>query len=161
MPHSIEVALSVDVEDYYMSPESIPVSDWGNYEDRIEVGMNRLLDLFDSKGVITIKADNLDADDLALFAIDAGAEDVKVRSDYVEVYTKPEQLEMVRTALGNNNTPIDTIEISMIPKTLIQLDEKAAIQALKLLDKLEEIDDVQNVFSNADISDEILESYQS
>ena len=117
--------------------------------------------LFDSKGVITVKADNLDADELALTAIDAGAEDVKVESNYVEVYTKPEELETVRTALEQQDLPIATSELSMVPKSLVQLDDKAATQALKLLDKLEEIDEVQNVFSNADFPDAILESYQS
>jgi YebC/PmpR family DNA-binding regulatory protein len=117
--------------------------------------------LFDSKGVITMKADNLDADELALTAIDAGAEDVRVEDNYVEVYTKPEELETVRTALEKQDLPINTSELSMVPKTLVQLDEKAAMQALKLLDKLEDIDDIQSVFSNADIPDAIMESYQS
>ncbi len=117
--------------------------------------------LFESKGVITIKADNLDADELALSAIDAGAEDVKVESGYVEVYTRPDELEMVRSALEEKGPPIDSSEILMVPKTLMPLDDKAAMQALKLLDKLEEIDDVQNVFSNADIPESIVEEYQS
>lgn len=117
--------------------------------------------LFDSKGVITIKADNLDADEMALSAIDAGAEDVKVENNYVEVYTKPEELETVRTALEQQGMPIATSELSMVPKSLVPLDEKTATQALKLLDKLEEIDGVQNVFSNADFPDSVLESYQS
>ena len=117
--------------------------------------------LFDSKGVITIKADNLNADELALSAIDAGAEDVKVENNYLEVYTKPEELEMVRTALEQQGMPIVTSELSMVPKSLVPLDEKAAMQALKLLDKLEEIDEIQNVFSNADFPDSVLESYQS
>jgi YebC/PmpR family DNA-binding regulatory protein len=117
--------------------------------------------LFDSKGVITIKADNLDADELALSAIDAGAEDVKVENNYLEVYTKPEELETVRAALEQQGMPIATSELSMVPKSLVPLDEKAATQALKLLDKLEEIDEVQNVFSNADFPDSVLESYQS
>ncbi len=117
--------------------------------------------IFDSKGVITIKADNVDADELALTAIDAGAEDVKVENDYVEVYTKPEELETVRTALEQQDVPINTSELSKVPTSLIRLDEKAATQTLKLLDKLEDIDDIQNVFSNADIPDAIMESYQS
>jgi len=117
--------------------------------------------IFDSKGVVTIKAENLDADELALAAIDAGAEDVKVESNYVEVYTKPEELEAVRTALEQQDLPVDTSELSMVAKTLVQLDDKAATQTLKLLDKLEEIDEVQNVSSNADFPDSILESYQS
>jgi YebC/PmpR family DNA-binding regulatory protein len=117
--------------------------------------------LFDSKGVITIRADNVDADELALAAIDAGAEDVKVESGYVEVYTVPEELEQVRAALEANAVEIDSSEILMVPKSLIQLDEKAAMQALKLLDRIEDIDDVQNVFSNADIPDSVMEAYQA
>ena len=117
--------------------------------------------LFDSKGVITIKADNVDADELALSAIDAGAEDVKVENNYVDVYTTPEDLENVRKALEEQNITVEMSEISMVPKSLVQLDEKSATQALKLMDKLEEIDDVQNVFSNADFPDTILESYQA
>ncbi|MCK4863696.1 MAG: YebC/PmpR family DNA-binding transcriptional regulator [Dehalococcoidales bacterium] len=117
--------------------------------------------LFDSKGVITIKADNVDADELALSAIDAGAEDVKVESDYVEVYTVPEELEKVRATLEKNEVRIESSELLMVPKSLVELDEKAAMQALKLLDKIEEIDDVQNVFSNADIPDSVVEAYQA
>ena len=116
--------------------------------------------LFDPKGVITLKTDDLDADELALSAIDAGAEDVKVESGYVEVYTKPEELEMVRTVLEQKNLAIASAEVSMVPKTMVQLDEKAALQALKLLDKLEEMDEVQHISSNADFPDSVLEKYQ-
>jgi len=116
--------------------------------------------LFESKGVITIKAEGSEADDLALAAIDAGADDVKVEGDYLEVYTRPEQLEAVRTALERDNLSIESSELQMVPKTVVQLDEKAAQQALKLLDKLEEIDDVQGVYSNADFPESVLESYQ-
>jgi YebC/PmpR family DNA-binding regulatory protein len=116
--------------------------------------------IFDAKGLITVKTDSLDADDLALNAIDAGADDVKVESGYVEIYTKPEELEMVRSALEAKNIPIGSAELAKVPKTLVQLDEKAALQALKLLDKLEELDEVQHVSSNADFPDAILEQYQ-
>jgi len=116
--------------------------------------------IFDSKGLITIKTDNLDADELALTAIDAGAEDVKIESDYVEIYTTPEELETVRTALEQNNIAITSAELSMVPKTTVQLEEKAALQALKLLDKLEDMDEVQHVSSNADFSDSVMEQYQ-
>jgi YebC/PmpR family DNA-binding regulatory protein len=117
--------------------------------------------LFDSKGVIIINAENVDADELALSAIDAGAEDVKVENGYVEVYTVPEDLEKVRAALEDNKVEIESSELLKVPKTLIQLDEKAAMQALKLMEKLEEIDDIQNVFSNADIPDSVVEEYQA
>jgi transcriptional/translational regulatory protein YebC/TACO1 len=102
----------------------------------------------------------MDADDLALNAIDAGADDVKVESGYVEIYTKPEELEMVRSALEEKNIAIDSAELSMVPKTVVQLDEKAALQTLRLLDKLEELDEVQHVSSNADFPDSALEKYQ-
>ena len=117
--------------------------------------------LFDSKGVITIDTNDLDAEELALNAIDAGAEDVKVENSYVEIYTKPEELEAVRGMLEQNNLPIATAELSMTPKTTVELEEKAALQTLKLLDRLEELDEVQRVSSNADFSDSILEKYQS
>ncbi|MGD9143744.1 MAG: YebC/PmpR family DNA-binding transcriptional regulator [Dehalococcoidia bacterium] len=117
--------------------------------------------LFDSKGVITIIADGVDPDELALSAIDAGAEDVKVENNYVEVYTVPEDMEKVREALEKNEVAIESSELLMIPKTMIELDEKAAMQALRLMEKLEEIDDVQNVFSNADIPDSVVAEYQS
>ena len=117
--------------------------------------------LFDPKGVITIKSENIDADELALAAIDAGAEDVKVENGYVEAYTVPEEMEKVRESLENNEVAIESSELLMIPKTMVQLDEKAAMQTLKLMERLEDIDDVQNVFSNADIPDSVVTEYQS
>lgn len=117
--------------------------------------------LFDSKGLIRVKTDSLDADDLALNAIDAGAEDVQIESSYVEIYTKPEEMETVRSALEQKNVAIDSAELTMMPKSMVQLEEKAALQTLKLLDKLEEIDEVQHVSSNADFTDAILGKYQS
>lgn len=117
--------------------------------------------LFESKGVINVKAEGIDADELALAAIDAGAEDVKVENGYVEVYTVPDQLEKVRQALEKDEVIIESSELVMEPKSLIKLDDKAGLQALRLLDRLEEVDDVQNVYSNADIPDAVMESYQA
>ncbi len=115
--------------------------------------------LFESKGVIAIKTENVDADELALAAIDAGADDVKVEIGYVEVYTAPDQLEKVRQALEKNKVKIESSELVKEPKSLVKLDEKSGLQAMKLLEKLEEIDDVQNVYSNADIPDAVMASY--
>ena len=116
--------------------------------------------IFESKGIITINAENVDADELALSAIDAGAEDVKVEDNIVEVYTTPENLEAVRKALEDQGLSIESSDLQMIPSNVVQLDEKAALQTLKLLDKLEELDDVQNVYSNADFPESVLESYE-
>jgi YebC/PmpR family DNA-binding regulatory protein len=115
---------------------------------------------FDARGLITVKSDDLDADDLALNAIDAGADDVKVERGYVEIYTKPEELEMVRAALEKKNIALTSAELAKVPKTSVKLDEKATLQTLKLLDKLEELDEVQHVSSNTDFPDDILDKYQ-
>ena len=117
--------------------------------------------LFDRRGLITMETKELDAEELALDAIDAGAEDVSIENNYIEIYTKPEELEKVREALGQKNLPIASAELSMVPKTTVEIEEKAAWQTLKLLDKLEELDEVQHVSSNADFPNSILEKYQS
>ena len=98
---------------------------------------------------------------MALEAIDAGAEDVSVESATVEIYTKPDELEMVRKTLEAKKLSIASAELSMVPKTMIELEDKAALQLLKLLDKLEELDEVQHVSSNVEFSDSILGKYQS
>ena len=117
--------------------------------------------LFESKGLITIETDNLDADELALQAIDAGADDVNPQAGYVEIYTKPEDLETVRKALEQDNITICSAELAKIPKSTVQLDERTTIQILKLLEKLEEVDETQSVYSNVDFPDDILEKYRA
>jgi len=117
--------------------------------------------LFDSRGLIRIETNDLDTEELALQAIDAGAEDVNIENAQMEIYTKPEELEAVRRALEQKNIPIASTELSMVPKTTIELEEKTALQTLKLLDKLEELDEVQYVSSNADFPNAVLEKYQS
>ena len=117
--------------------------------------------LFDPKGMITVKTNGLKADDLALQAIDAGAEDVKIGDNYVEIYTKPSELEKVKGALEQNGLKITSTELSMVPKTTVELEEKPALQTIKLIDKLEELDEVQHVATNADFSESVLEKYQA
>ena len=116
--------------------------------------------LFDLRGLISVETNDLDAEELALQAIDAGAEDVKVENSHVEIYTKPEELEAVRAALEQQSVHVASAELSMIPKTTVELEEKIALQTLRLLDKLEELDDIQNVSSNADFPNAVLEKYQ-
>jgi len=116
--------------------------------------------IFALKGLITVNADNVNADALALEAIDAGADDVKAENGSVEIYTSPEQLEAIRAALEAKNITVASAEQSLVPSTTVELDEKSALQTLKMLDKLEELDEVQQVYSNADFPDAVLESYQ-
>ncbi|MGA2286480.1 MAG: YebC/PmpR family DNA-binding transcriptional regulator [Dehalococcoidia bacterium] len=116
--------------------------------------------LFESKGVIAINAEDGGGEDLALTAIDAGAEDVDIQDNRLEVVTRAEDLEKVRLALQEQGIAVESAELSKVPKTTVNLGDKEALQALKLLDKLEELDDVQRVHSNAEFPDEVLEAYE-
>jgi YebC/PmpR family DNA-binding regulatory protein len=116
--------------------------------------------LFEPRGIIIIDGTKENAEEVALFAIDAGAEDVKIDGTSLEVITKPQELEAVRKALEQRKVPISSSDLSMVPKTMVKLDEKSALQALKLLDKLEEMDEVQRVYTNADFPDDVVSKYQ-
>ncbi len=113
--------------------------------------------IFETRGLIIIKTDDLDAEGLALEAIDAGAEDVKIEDGFVEVYTRSEELEAVKEALEQKELPVTSTELAMVPSTTVELEEKAALQTLKLLEKLEELDEVQYVTTNADFPKSVLE----
>jgi transcriptional/translational regulatory protein YebC/TACO1 len=106
--------------------------------------------------VLTVESGGSDAEEIALQAIDAGAEDVRTEKDYIEIYTPPQELENIRKAIEGERHVISA-ELSLIPKTTMLLGEKEAAQALALLDHLDELDDVQHVFSNVDFSDATLE----
>jgi YebC/PmpR family DNA-binding regulatory protein len=116
--------------------------------------------LFVQRGVITVKAEDVDKDELALKIIDFGADDVNVEGDYLTVYTTPQKLEEVRTALEKEKIPVESAEVSMIAKQTIDLDEKQSVQTMKMLENLEELDDVQKVASNVNFSDAALAAYE-
>ncbi len=115
--------------------------------------------LFESKGVITVETNGRDPDELSLQAIDAGADDVNVGDGFIEIYTKVGDLEKVRTALEQQKIPVQSAEVVSAPKTTVELEEKHALQLLKLLQRLEELDETQAVFSNANFSDELLQQF--
>ena len=79
----------------------------------------------------------------------------------MEIYTKPEELEEVRKSLEAAEVSIASAEQSLIPKTTLKLEQKEALQTLRLLDKLEDLDEVQQVSSNVDFDDEVLSEYNS
>ena len=114
---------------------------------------------FETRGLIALDTGDADAEELALRAIDSGAEDVNVDGDSVEVYTRPDQLEAVRRALSDAEIDVASAEIMQAPKSTIALDANNAGQVLRLLDKLDELDDVQRVSSNADFPEEVLSAY--
>lgn len=115
--------------------------------------------LFESKGYITIFSDDHDPDELALMAIDAGADDVTVGSDLVEVYTRLNDFQRVKEELEKNGITLDSADISRVPKSVADLDEKDTIKAMILIDALEELEDVQQVYSNLNITDEMMAKY--
>ncbi|MBI4339571.1 MAG: YebC/PmpR family DNA-binding transcriptional regulator [Chloroflexi bacterium] len=115
---------------------------------------------FDQRGVTVVEAEGARAEELTLLAIDAGAEDFDQDGDTLEVRTPPETFEGVRKALEDAGATIIRAELSMVPKTTVTLEARAAAQTLRLLDRLEELDDVQRVYTNADFPEEVLEEYQ-
>lgn len=116
--------------------------------------------LFKSRGVITVEGNASDAEEIALRAIDAGAEDVRTEKGYVEIYTQPQDLEKVRKVIEEKEHVVSA-ELSLTPNTTMLLEESKAVQALNFLDQLEALDDVQRVFSNLDFSDATLERLRS
>jgi YebC/PmpR family DNA-binding regulatory protein len=114
---------------------------------------------FESKGVIVVEASGDTAEELALLAIDAGAEEFDLDAEQLEVTTTPDTFEQVRRQLEEAGASVVRAEVSMVPKSTVALDSKKATQALRLLDKLEELDDVLRVFTNADFPDDALEEY--
>jgi YebC/PmpR family DNA-binding regulatory protein len=115
--------------------------------------------LFDKRGVISVEVGAQDEDELSLLAIDAGAEDVKVEDGTLEVYTNPGDMEAVRQALESRKLTISNAEVTMVPKTTVTLDPKGTITVMKMVEKLEELDDVQAVYSNIEVSEEALAEY--
>lgn len=117
--------------------------------------------MFEQKGLITVDltAKKLDTDEVMLLAIDAGADDVEVGDEELEVYTDFKQLAAVRQKLIEAGLPISSAERMMRPKTTVQADGPEALKAMRLIEKLEDLDDVQKVYSNLDVSDELAEQF--
>jgi YebC/PmpR family DNA-binding regulatory protein len=108
---------------------------------------------FEPRGLITVSSG--DPDEVALAAIDAGAADVDTTVDPVEIFTEPADLEAVRKALEGGGVAVESAESAMIAKQTVELDASRARQALRLVELLEELDDVQRVTANFDIPEEV------
>lgn len=113
--------------------------------------------MFELKGLITVDlaGSSLDSDEVQLVAIDTGADDVEVDGSILEIYCAWNQLNTLRQGLLDQQLPITGVEKTMRPKTLIQPEEKEALAVLRLIEKLEDLDDVQKVYSNLDLTDEL------
>ncbi|MGH2346608.1 MAG: YebC/PmpR family DNA-binding transcriptional regulator [Chloroflexota bacterium] len=116
---------------------------------------------FNDRGVIAVATNGHDPDEIELLAIDAGAVDVARGEDNeLEIQTEPSDLDAVRIALEGHDLEILNAERTLVPSTTVTLDRAQAAQMLRLVDKLEELDDVQKVYSNVDIADEDMDAYE-
>jgi len=112
--------------------------------------------LFERKGVILVPRENADEDELMELALEAGAEDVETTEGDYRLVTAPEDFAAVRDALREAGIAFENAEITMQPQNSVELDSTTARQTLRLMDALEENDDVQEVYANFDISDEVM-----
>jgi YebC/PmpR family DNA-binding regulatory protein len=114
--------------------------------------------MFDRKGIIQVEAARVDEDELLGLALDAGAADLRRADSFFEIMATPHDLEEVRRALEGRGVPIQSAEVTYVPQSTVRLEGKDAQQVLRLVEGLEELDDVQHVYANFDIPDEVLEA---
>jgi YebC/PmpR family DNA-binding regulatory protein len=116
---------------------------------------------FDTRGVVSVSPNGRDADEIALLAIDAGAEDVQISDDNIDVYTQPSDVEAVKKALEGSGVAVTSAETQRVPKTTVQLDESSGLQTMRFIERLEALDDVQKVYFNAEFSDAVFAALAS
>ncbi len=115
--------------------------------------------MFESKGYITIPLNGHDPDELFELAVEAGADDVVIGEDMIEIYSGVQEFQGVQEALSEANIAMDLAELSMLPKTTISLAPEQGVKVLSLVDALDELEDVEKVFSNLEITDDLFELY--
>ncbi len=116
---------------------------------------------FDTKGYITIEATRVNPDDVFEIAVNSGAEDVVFGDDLIEIFTTLSELHIMQQALSSQHMPINSVELARIPKMTMTLDERGTLSNMSLIDALEELDDVQQVYSNLTISDQAMMAYEA
>jgi len=115
--------------------------------------------MFEKKGYILVEKTNIDEDSLMSIALESGAEDLKSDpgEDSYEIITAPEDMNKVKISLEAAGIPLSLAEITMLPRSYISLDGKSAEQMIRLIESLEEHEDIQNVYTNVDIPDEVMD----
>jgi len=116
--------------------------------------------MFEKKGLITVPSDGLDEEEILMVVMDAGAEDLKSEEGFFEIISSTEDLEKVKATLESSGIKYDSANLTMYPKNTIKVEGKNAETLLKILDSLEDLDDVQNVYSNFDIDMSVLKSME-
>jgi YebC/PmpR family DNA-binding regulatory protein len=113
--------------------------------------------MFDKKGLFLVDKTGVNEEDLMLIALEAGAEDIKSEDDQYEITTAPDDWEQVRAALEAAKVATASAQITMVPQTTVELAGDDAVKMLKLMDALEEHDDVQEVYANFDIPEDMMD----
>jgi YebC/PmpR family DNA-binding regulatory protein len=122
-------------------------------------GSGSVMWLFERRGLVLVAADSVDEDELLLAAAEGGADDVSLDGSTFQVTCAPEALRAVREAVEQAGFTVESAELTMVPKTTVEVaNEAAARKILRLMDALEESDDVQDVFANFDIPESVLEA---
>ncbi len=115
---------------------------------------------FEQKGLVTLEVEGADPEDVALEVMDIGAEDVEIEEDLISVTFAFNEFARAKTELESlSDVRIENAELAMVPNSTVNLEKSQALQTLRLLDELEELDDVSKVFTNADFPDEVLEEF--
>ena len=114
--------------------------------------------MFERKGVILVDADKIGEDDLMAKALDAGATDMRRTEKVFEITTAPAEMDAVRDALAKAGVPILEAQVTYVPQSTVRVETPTAASVMRLIEALEELDDVQHVYANYDIPDEVLEA---
>jgi YebC/PmpR family DNA-binding regulatory protein len=117
---------------------------------------------FERRGVVVVPADGVDEEELFLAAADAGADDIEQDGDVFQITSAPDRFAAVRAAVETAGFTVDSSELMLVPKTTVSVDDETkARQVMRLIDALEENDDVQDVYANFDIPEQVLEAVAS
>lgn len=116
---------------------------------------------FEPTGYFTLAPDDLDPDQIFDIAVESGADDVTFGDDLIEIFSGAGDFQMVRESLEQRGLKLESAEITMMPKTTLALDPKQTFQNMNLISNLEDLDDVQQVYSNLDITDELMADFEA
>ncbi len=116
--------------------------------------------LFEQQGFIIVEVGDMDPEELALLAIDEGAVDVNIEDNTVEIYTEPKDFQKVKEALEKREATLTTAELTMTPRAMTELTEEDTFKIMRIIEMLEELDDVQQVYSNLYLTPEMVVQYE-
>lgn len=116
--------------------------------------------MFEKRGIFTIPVQGKSAEEMELELIDAGVDDLSVEGEHIEAYVAPEHLRPVRDEMQKRRIPIENAELSLIAKSNAEVSAADAVKTLQLVEQLEELDDVQKVITNLNITDEVMAEFE-